>query len=73
MITMRATREKIFERRFEAQRVDDLALVARFKLRGDWQHVRIEHVIWRNQAYRLNRVTLSKSGRYSFVEIGEAL
>jgi hypothetical protein len=70
---MRATREKIFERRFEEQRVDDLALVARFRVRGDWQHVQIAHVMWRGQTYRLNRVTLSKSGRYSFIEIGEAL
>ena len=70
---MRATREKIFEQRFENRRVEDLALVARFRVRGDWQNVRIEHVIWRKRAYRLNRVTLRKSGRYSFIEIGEAL
>lgn len=72
-IRMHATREKIFESRLDETHLDQLRLTARFRVRGDWQNERIEHVVWRGQSYRLNRVTLSKSGRYSYIEIGEAL
>jgi hypothetical protein len=67
---VKATREKLYEKRINAAMLDGLQVSARFKVRSNEVTSDLNYVEWRGKKYKVNFVNPQLQDHYTIIELG---
>ena len=68
---VKAEKEKIYQRRLDKALADGQVLTARFIIRSNYVTDKLDYVIYKGKAYKVNVGTESDEGHFTVIELGE--